>query len=424
MVNNSGISIGGLGSGLDTQAIINQLVALERLPIRQIENDRDDVQSKIDRIGQFQNLVDALRDKAEELSTPQAFLALAVQGADESVANVTAGAAALQGSHTMDVQRLASVDRWAFDGVADPSTDLGTVNGQGLSFTVGTTSYDISVDADESSLTEIAAAINETAGDEVAASVVNTGTASSPSYQLVLASRQSGEDGRIFNINSTLPGLTIDSSPPDANGVATSANNVSVGNNALAVIDGLLIERSSNDFGDVLEGVSIEAVGLGQTSFGVEPDKETLKTQVQEFITAYNDVIEFMNTENTFTPAASEGEQSTTGVLFGDSSISAVKRELQSSLFNVPLGSVTGPGAGFATLSVVGISQERDGTLSLDEATFDEKIAEDLGLLTDLFTDSDGFEGTQRLWRTPVPTTRTSLRIAAYWPVWPATWIA
>ena len=54
-----------------------------------------------------------------------------------------------------------------------------------------------------------------------------------------------------------------------------------------------------------------------------------------------------MNTENTFTPSSEEGEASSTGVLFGDSSIGAVKRELQSSLFRVPLGNVQGAGARF-----------------------------------------------------------------------------
>ncbi len=392
MVNTSGISFGGLGSGLDTGAIINQLMALERLPIRQIENDRRQVQNKIDRIGQFQNLVEALGEKAEELSSLEGFLALSVNGVDETIAKVSAGGAAIQGTHEMEVLRLASVDRWAFDSVLDPSVDLGTVNGQSVSFTVGTTNYDIAVDAEESSLTEIAAAINRAAGEEVNASVVNTGTSSNPSFQLVMASKASGEDGRVFNLSSSIDGLVIDSSPPDANGNPTSANNVTVGNNAQAEIDGLLIERSTNDFGDVLEGVSVEAIGLGSTSFGVEPDKEQLKAQVEEFISAYNDVITFMNTENTFTPAEEEGDQSSTGVLFGDSSIGAVKRELQSSLFDVPLGNLQGVGAGFATLSVIGISKGRDGLLSLDETKFDEKIAEDLSLLADLFTDSDGFE--------------------------------
>ena len=208
MVNTSGITFGGLGSGLDTQAIITQLVALERLPIRQIENDRDDVQTKIDRIGQFQTLVDTLRETAEGLSTPRSLLGpgRSRRGRDDRQCH-RRSCSPCRAAHTIDVQRLASVDRWAFDGVSDPTQDLGLINGQGVSFTVGTTNYDIAVDADESSMTEIAAAINQAAGEAVSASVVNTGTESNPSYQLVMASKESGEDGRLFNLSSTLPGF-------------------------------------------------------------------------------------------------------------------------------------------------------------------------------------------------------------------------
>ncbi|HRV80892.1 MAG: flagellar filament capping protein FliD [Planctomycetes bacterium] len=392
MVNTSGISFSGLGSGIDTQSIVNQLVALERLPINQLSADRSATQRKIDKLGQFQTLVTTLKDKAKDLSTLNGFLALAINGANEDVAKISAEDNAIQGTHTMDVLRLASVDRWAFDGVLDSTTDLGTVDGQSISFTVGTTNYDISINADESSLGEIASRINDAAGADVAASVINTGTVSSPSYQLVVASKDSGEEGRIFGLTSTLTGLTLDNSPPDANGVATSSSNITVGNNAQARIDGLLIERSSNDFSDVLTGVNLELTGLGTTNFGVEPDREEMRNQIQGFIDAYNDVVDFMNTQNTFTPADGDNGTPTTGELFGDTALSAVKRELSSSLFNIPSSVVMADTEGFSTLSLVGISQGRDGTLTLDATKFDEKISANLEKLADLFVDLDGFE--------------------------------
>ncbi|MEZ5973457.1 MAG: flagellar filament capping protein FliD [Planctomycetota bacterium] len=392
MVNSSGISFGGLGSGLDTNAIITQLVALERLPIQQMQAERAGYQKKIDKLGQFQNLVTALKDKAEAMGSLSGFLSLAIQGGDESIAKITAESTAIQGTHEMEVQRLASVDRWAFDGVIDPDADLATLDGQGIQFTVGSTLYDITVNADGSSLNDLVGEINDAAGEHVTASVVNTGTASNPNYQLVIASKESGEDGRIFGINSTIDGLTIDGSGPDALGEATSANNITVGNNARARIDGLWIERSSNDFSDVLEGVSLEAVGLGTTQFGVEPDKEEMKKQVQEFIDAYNEVIDFMKTENTFTPAENDDEQATTGVLFGDNSLSAVKRELQSSLFNIPISVLMNDTEGYSTMSLVGINQDRDGRLTMDETKFEEKMTQNLAALADLFVDTDGFE--------------------------------
>jgi flagellar hook-associated protein 2 len=391
MVNGTGISIGGLGSGLDTQAIISQLIALERIPIQQLEIDRDDTQNKIDKLGQFKNLVTQLQDKAESLGSMKGFLSLAVTGNNESVATIAAGEDAIQGSHIMDVQRLASIDRWAFDGVADEATNLGTVDGQGVSFTVGTTVYDITVNADTSSLVELASKINTTAGDDVNASVVNTGTEESPSYQLVMASKASGEVGRIFNVSTTIAGLSIDGSGPDANGDATSTSNITVGNNAQATIDGLAIERSSNDFSDVIDGVTIDLVGVGTSQFGIEPDREGMRTNMNEFLSTYNDVISFMNEQNTFVPAPSDDDDPTVGELFGDTSLRSVKRTLTNSLFNVSIDDVINDVDGFSTMSLVGITQDNEGKLTLDESKFDEKISQNLEKLADLFVDTDGF---------------------------------
>ncbi|MBL4770062.1 MAG: flagellar filament capping protein FliD [Planctomycetes bacterium] len=391
MVNGTGISIGGLGSGLDTQAIVAQLVALERLPIQQLEIDRDITQDKVDKLGIFKNLVTQLQDKAEELGSLAGFLNLAITGGDENVATVSAGESALQGSHSLDVQRLASIDRWAFDGVVDSTADLATVDGQSVSFTVGTTVYDITVNADDSSLIEIASQINTAAGDEVTASVVNTGTESNPSFQLVMASKASGEEGRIFGISTTIDGLNIDGTAPDANGDATSASNITVGNNALATIDGLAIERSSNDFSDVIDGVNIDLVGLGASTFGVEPDKEAMRDSMNEFLSAYNDVISFIGEQNTFVPAANDDEDPEVGALFGDTSLRTVKQTLTNSLFNIPIADVISDVNGYSTLSLVGITQDSDGKLTLDNTKFDAKISEDIGLLADLFVDTDGF---------------------------------
>ena len=81
-----------------------------------------------------------------------------------------------------------------------------------------------------SSLNDVAAAINTAAAGKVAASVVNTGTATSPAYQLVLAGQSTGLDLRISAISSSIAALTIDPTGPTAAGVAQSASNLTVGN--------------------------------------------------------------------------------------------------------------------------------------------------------------------------------------------------
>jgi flagellar hook-associated protein 2 len=394
----SGISFSGLASGLDTTSIVTQLVALERLPIQQLETQRDEAQTKLDLVGNFGDLVKSLQTAADSLRASTDFYSFSTSMSVEGTASVSAGSGAAPGTHTLEVLSTASTDRWAFDGVVDSDTALG---GGNLSFDVNGTSYNLAVDAGTSSLNEIASQINGLTGDDVSASVVNTGTDSSPSYQLVLGSGGSGEDLRISNIVSTVAGFTIDATGPDAQGVAQSANNITVGMNAVALVDGLQVERSDNDFGDVVQGVSINILSAQQVGepamiFTVQADQEAMKGRVQGFVDEYNKIIDFVNTQNAYSE-----ESGTGGELFGDSILSTVRRQITNAIFDVDIGSVIADTEGYSTLSLIGIGSDSDGRLSIDDSVFDDKLAANVELVAALFADDDGFDNGGALPNTP-----------------------
>ncbi len=400
MVSTSGISFSGLGSGLDTSAIVSQLMAVERIPINSLQGRKGTEERRLDLVGQLGDLVKTLKEKAEDLSSPAEFYAYAASISDESVAAVTAGSTAEPGSHSLDVQRLAGTDRWAFDAVSARDVDLTDTAGQQLVFSVGTTNYSLTVDPEASTLDEIASQINQMAPDDVSASVVNTGTESNPSFQLVLTSEKSGEEGRITELFSNISGasesLAVTWAPPDLNGEAQSANNVTVGNDALATINGLEVRRSDNTFSGVIEGVTLDLRSTtpdGPVSISIDPDREAVRGKIDSFVTAYNAAMEFMNNQSRFTPAeGDDGGGETGGLLFGDSLLSNVRRSLQRSLFDVDVNTVANDTEGYSTLSLVGIDQAQDGTLSVDSAVFDEKFTGNLEALMDLFADTDGFD--------------------------------
>lgn len=400
MVSTSGISFSGLGSGLDTNAIVSQLVAVERIPINVLRSRKSTEQQRLDLVGQLGDLVKTLKTKADDLSSPSEFYAYAASITDESVAAVTAGSNAEPGSHSLEVQRLAATDRWAFDAVGARDVNLTDTAGQQISFSVGTTNYSLTVDPAESSLDQIASQINQMAADDVDASVVNTGTESNPTYQLVLTSKNSGEEGRITDLFSDVAGaaesLSVNWVAPDLNGEAQSTNNVTVGNDALAKINGLEVRRADNTFTGVIEGVTLDlrsTTPSGPVSISIDPDRAAVRGKIDDFVTAYNAVMEFMNTQNKFTPAEGEdGGGTTGGLLFGDSLLSSVRRNLQRALFDVDVSTVSGDTEGYSTLSLVGIDQAQDGTLSVNSTVFDEKFTDNLEALMDLFADTDGFD--------------------------------
>lgn len=384
-----GITVGGLGSGLDTQAIIQALLNVERIPINQLEAKKAAAQKKIDLLGTFKTQVQALRDKAADLGNLSKFSSFKVTPSIESAATFSASGTAIAGSHSLLVQSLSQSDRWAFDAVADPAVALSPADGETVSFTANGTNYSVGLTAAASSLNDIAAAINTTAGADVTASVVNAGTTAAPSWKLVVASKESGKDFRISNLASTVTGLTIDGTGPAVDGSPLSRNNIVVGSNAVALVDGLTVERDDNDFSDVVEGVSIqltEADPSTTVTFTVEPDKEAIKGRIQEFIDAYNSVRTFIKQQSTYDPEAGPG-----GALFGDSVLRTVQRTLNGALFNQTTAQVNADTLGYGTLRLVGIETNSDGTLKIDPTVFDDKIDANLDAFTDLFVDRDGF---------------------------------
>lgn len=386
----SPISFGGLGSGLDTRAIIDALVAVERVPIQQLESKKKGDQDKINLLNTFRGKVDALRTKANALGTLSGFLAFKVSQSEEGLATISAGGAAAAGSHSLVVNQVATTDRWAFNGVADPDADLGTVDGQTVSFTYDGQTYTATMDAATSSLNDIASKINTVAKDKVAATVVNSGTTAAPSWQLVLTAKQTGKDHRIGTIATTVTNLSINAAPPNAQGVAQSTNNISVGSNAIAVIDGLTVERTDNDFDDVVAGVSIsllDADPAKTVQFTVEADKTAVKGKVKEFVDAYNEVVKFVRDQNKYDPEKGPG-----GALFGETTLKTIQRTLSGALFGQSAAQAAADTSGYGTLRLVGVESQSDGSLKINDKVMDAKMDANLAKFADLFADTDGFD--------------------------------
>lgn len=363
-----GISFGGLASGLDTNAIIDAILAVEGRAVSRLESRKALENQKIDLIGTFEGLVDKLRSKVKDLQTASNFYAHTLTVGEEGVANFTLSGSAATGSHTLEVLSLASASRFAFDGAADADT---TQLGAGtVSFTYDGVAYDVTVASGSDTLNGIAAAINDSDAD-VTASVVNAGTESSPSYQLVLAGNSTGADFAITGLSSSIAGLT-------------NPTELTPASNAEVLVDGLNVQRSSNLFGDVIQGVSftVNRVTDAPVTFGVELDPDGIRENVKGFVDAYNEVARFIDKQNTYSSEGGAG-----GPLFGDSVLSGVSGRLRGTIFAGGLGEAL-PEA-FRSLGLMGIDLQSDGTLSIDSSTFEERLTEDLDAFAQFFIAAD-----------------------------------
>jgi flagellar hook-associated protein 2 len=384
------ISFGGLGSGLNTGAIIDALLSIERIPIEKLEQRKEDEQKKLDLLNQLKGHVAGLREASSKIASLAGFLSYQATVSHEGYATISAGGSATAGGHTLRIDSLAASDRWAFDGVAAKDVDLATADGQGVSFTYDGVDYDVALTADASSLEEIAAAISDATDGVLSVSVVNSSTEAAPSWQLVIAGKETGADFRITDLASSVAGLTIDGTGADLNGVPQSVNHIAVGSNAVALIDGLQVTRNDNDFSGVIEGVSIQATTADPSttiSFTIEPDKESVQTTVQGWLDAYNKVVSFINAQSQY-----DEDDGPSGPLFGDSALRTLRSTLTSTLFGQSAAQAEGDVEGYGTLKLLGIDSAADGTLTINATKFSEKLDANLEAFADLFVDSDGFD--------------------------------
>lgn len=356
------IQFGGIASGLDTGAIIQALLSVEQFGIDRLESRKAEEKNKLSSIGTLEGLVKKLQTAADDLSDGSDLFSYDVSIGEEGYAAIEVSGDAQTGSHELEILALATSARFVATAVSDPDAGLGTGT---ISFDYGGTGYDVEITTD-SDILAVADAINEEVGDIVTATVINTGTENNPSYELLLAGNETGSEAEIENL--TITGL-------DSQG-ALSFTRLQDATNASLTLDGVSVTRASNQFDDLLDGYSFTLQQETQSgvplTFGAEIDTAGTIENLQSFADAYNEVIDFINSQSSYSEEGGAG-----GILFGDSILGRVRSQIYNGLFNVDAATVAADTTGYSTLSIVGFEVGTDGRITLDSTTLEEKLTED-----------------------------------------------
>jgi flagellar hook-associated protein 2 len=267
------------------------------------------------------------------------------------------------------VKQLAQVQKSVAEGV---SSNTEAVLGSGT-ITIGSTT--INVDESNNSLVGVQEAINAVADETgVKASIMNDGSGSATAYHLVLT----GQDAN----TSFEPSVDL----TDGETFAFTETLTRSAQLAKVEIDGLEVVSDSNTLSGVIPGIdlhlnsvsNVTSEGGYETSvMNVEPDTTALKEKVQNFVDSYNGVMDWISSGydefGASRPSAAEVEAGEDDLLSdlvrGDSAINGVKRQLQGLL-----STQIDTSGDFSVLSQLGISTQRDGSLSLNEAKLDSAI--------------------------------------------------
>ncbi len=383
----SGTTISGLGTGLDIDGMVTAIADAEKAPKQaQIDRLTTKTETSLSAVGTLTSAVETFEASLTALeSSSSSFEGLGVQSSADDVASATAGAGAVPGSYEVEVISLASSSKVAsasLEGGASTTFDSGGT----LTIDVGdNASYEVQV-APGASLTEIRDAINSqlsaTAG--ISANIITDASGA----RLVLSSEVTGEGTDLY-VKGTgdLAALNInvdeDGNHDLTQQSGTGAGSITLASNASYKIDGLELSSSTNTV-TALSGLSIKLTAEGTTTLTVAPNTEGLKTSIEAFVSAYNNLITVTNALTRVT--TSEDETSTdAGALVGD----ALVRSLLGSIRNELVQPSTGSGE-LSVLAQLGVTTNKDGTLSIDDAKLSSALETHYDEVQAFFVGDDG----------------------------------
>ncbi|WP_305863484.1 flagellar filament capping protein FliD [Aliarcobacter butzleri] len=254
------------------------------------------------------------------------------------------------GSLNVKVEQLARKDVWQskqFDGTTTTKNSLvnqGTLKINGTSINTTSKSY-----------SDLVSEINKI--DGVQGSLVEDSTGK---FRLSIKSSETGEKNTIKFTGS-------DASALSHFGFDDTANNVLKARDSKMKVDGVEYYGSTNTI--TIDGLKITATkSTGESTINIEEDNTNIKTQMQAFVNAYNNLNKLISDE----------VYSTDSSLGDKASIRNVMSQLKEQLFS--------QGNSDKTMFSYGFSfDSKTGNLLLDSTTFDKAVKSDKQGLQNLF---------------------------------------
>jgi len=345
----------GNGSGIDIIKLARDLADVEVMPQQdRVTRAKTDTEAAISAYAVLKYNVELLTEQfnglndAQELATP-----VAVSSNTSAISIGSTQGSAVSGSHQIDVTQLAASQRNRSSEYTSSTETLNSGSAFDITVTSNGSTQTISVDAGDDTPAGVVAAINAS-GTGFTATLIDTDTAGT-NYRIVLQG-PSGEDNA-FTVSST----------PDL-GFHTAGNQLQSAANALLTVDGMSIERTSNTISDAISGVTLNlnAVASG-TSLQVTNDTTTLKEKLKELVATYNVVQVVLNELSD--PDSTEEEVG--GALSNDM---AFVRSVRDAIYAAVTTDSSTPSGDVAALRDLGIELTKTGSLSFNEATYDEVV--------------------------------------------------
>lgn len=374
----------GIGSGLDVNGIITQLMNVERIPLKKLQASESDVNAQISTYGQLKNLMSDFETEINNLRDLGSKNFYSSTVSDSNRLNVSLDNSNVSlGSHTISINKLASAHKIGSDGFAAANTSIGATGT--LEIQVGTESFQINIDSSNNTLEGIKNAINNSNNNKgVQASIMRANNGGSENFYLILTAKNTGANSAISlqdvsgNVASTL----------------NVTNQIKPAQNAEITIDGFNMSRASNVINDAIQGVTLtlKSETTDPITLNINNDNDAkitnAKDTFQKFVDKFNQIIGFLDEKRV---AGSDN----------DSTFLLIKRQIRNVVENAA-SSVSA----FKNLSELGITTSKserltakngveyvvNGKLSIDSSRLDSVLKSNFdAVLNTLNNSTDGY---------------------------------
>lgn len=393
------ISSLGSGSGIDTSALVNKLVDVNKYAdATRLTTKQTLLESQISDFGLLRNSFTALETSVAGLSSADTFNAKSVSVPTTNLLSITKlDASAAAGNYTINVDQVAKAQsivsgnystQTAPVGKGTLAIRFGSWNPAVDTFTVNTdkTGGTITIDDSNNSLVGVRDAINK-ANLGVNASIVSNGG----SFKLLVTS-PTGESSEVEITATEAPGSTGLASL-NFNQTTRNLTQQQGGQDALIRINGLSLNRSTNHLTDVIPGLELDLANSSLTetvNIGITADKTVAEKAIRDFVAAYNTFL---------TDSGKLIGYDATKKEYGSLRQDPLAKNLVQQVRNQLSATVAGLSGTFKSFSSLGIKTELDGSLKIDDSTattsFRSAIDNNYDAVRDLFVPKSSSDNAQ-----------------------------
>ncbi len=369
----SNFTMNGIASGLDTDAIVSQLMALEKQPYTDLETREAQYNKELTSWRSLNTRLLAADTAVTRLQSEDLFLGRQAKSSDEAAIKVTASSGKDLGAYDLTVTQLAQRHQVISQGYADLSSPVDLTSFQ---LTVGTAQFSaVNLAPEQRTLSGLRDAINKS-NSGVRASIIDSGEGQGSSrYKLMVTADKTGTSSQM---SFSFTGGSASAPAPvfaDMQVAQDAKVTLGTGPNAVEVVS------AKNTLTTLFEGVSIDLLKADPTKpvhIELTTDRAPVKTAVENFIRQYNSVATFFNEQFDY-----DSSTQTTGTLFGNRDLLGLQNDMVKSL--------TDPRRGFElnSLAAIGIGLDQSGMLSIKDSAAFDRAMEKPEALDKLFRDPD-----------------------------------